>query len=83
MMDRERPGTPPSHLPAAWEGEEVAVDYIGLEEQPNLGMGTINGRLEAMNERGLILFPQSDDNPTRQLYFFPWTSVIRIRGPWT
>lgn len=60
-------------LPEAWIGREVELIFVS-------GSSTeyANGRLEEVNERGIVLRVEGHgDHPARPL-FYPWGAVIQL-----
>ncbi len=85
MMDRERPSASDSQdkIPEAWIGQEVMIETT--EALSTDLRATAPVRLEAVNDRGIVVLVRSHpdhgqaDRSHPHRYFYPWGVVGWIR----
>jgi hypothetical protein len=79
MMDRQRPSASHSQgeIPEAWIGQEVMIETTEALSTDLRAAAPV--RLEAVNDRGIVVVVSGhhDDAPHR--YFYPWGVVGWIR----
>jgi len=73
-MDRERPGASDSEgrIPEAWIGREVMIETT--EALSTELRATAPVRLEAVNDRGIVLSVETHVGHPAQPIFYPWSA---------
>ena len=70
-MEREQPGR--EQRPQAWLGRQVHLVYIS-------GSSTeyVEGVLEEVNDRGIVLSAELHVGRPAQSLFYPWSAVVQL-----
>ena len=71
MMEREQPGR--KQIPEAWVGQPVQLVFIS-------GSSTeyVDGILEEVNDRGVVLSVDLHVGRPEQSLFYPWSAVVQL-----
>jgi hypothetical protein len=75
MMDRERPER--KQRPEDWIGRPVQLVFIS-------GSSTeyVDGVLEEVNDRGIVLLVDLHVGRPAQMLFYPWSAIVQLsEGP--
>ena len=72
MMERERPGKK-KQIPEEWLGRPVKLVFVS-------GSSTeyVDGVLEEVNDRGIVLSADLHIGHPAQSLFYPWSAVVQL-----
>ena len=72
MMERERPGKK-KQIPEEWLGRPVKLVFIS-------GSSTeyVDGVLEEVNDRGIVLSADLHIGHPAQSLFYPWSAIVQL-----